>query len=175
MLYSFENRSPRLIGENIFIAEQACIIGSVIIEDNVCVLPQAVIRADNDTIYISENTNVQDGVIIHTDVGISMTIGKNVTIGHKAMLHGCNVDDGSVIGIGAIILNNAVIGKNCMIGANALVLENMIIPDGSLVVGSPAKVKKQFSQAEIDNIQSFAKHYVDKISKFKNNMVEVKR
>lgn len=171
MLYSFENKSPQLLGDNIYIADQACVIGSVVIENNVCILPRVVIRADNDTIYISAGSNIQDGAILHTDTGISMKIGRNVTVAHKTMLHGCNIGDNSVIGIGAIVLNNANIGKNCMIGANALILENTIIPDGSLVLGSPAKVKKQLTVEEIEKMQQFAKHYIDKISRFKNELI----
>jgi carbonic anhydrase/acetyltransferase-like protein (isoleucine patch superfamily) len=170
MLYSFENKTPELRGDNIFISEQACVIGSVIIENNVCILPQVVIRADNDTIHIGEGTNIQDGAVIHTDPGIPIKIGKDVTIAHQAMLHGCNVGNGSVIGIGAVALNNTVIGKNCMVGANALVLENAIIPDGALVMGSPAKVKKQLTEEEIENMKLFARHYVEKISRFKKNL-----
>lgn len=174
MLYSFEDRSPQLLGDNIFIADQSSIIGSVIIQNDVCILPQVVIRADNDTIHISEGTNIQDGAILHTDPGIPMKIGKNVTVAHKAMLHGCTVGDGSVIGIGAIVLNNVVIGKNCMIGANALVLENMNIPDGSLVIGSPAKMKKQLTETEIANMKSFAQHYLDKVARYKKGLIVAK-
>lgn len=173
MLYSFENRIPQLQGDNIFISDQACIIGSVIIGNNVCVLPHAVIRADNDVIYIGEGTNIQDGAVIHTDSGIPMKIGKRVTVAHNAMLHGCNIGDNSVIGIGTIVLNNATIGRNCVVGANALILENQDIPDGTLAVGSPAKVKKQFSETEIEKMQSFSQHYIEKISRFKRGLLPI--
>jgi carbonic anhydrase/acetyltransferase-like protein (isoleucine patch superfamily) len=171
MLYSFENKFPQLQGDNIFIADQACVIGSVVIENNVCILPHAVIRADNDTIYISAGTNIQDGAVLHTDAGIPLHIGKRVTLAHNSMLHGCSIGDGSVIGIGAIILNNVTIGKNCMVGANALVLENSHIPDGALVVGSPAKIKKQFTEKEIEEMQYYSQHYIDKISRYKKFLI----
>ncbi len=174
MLYSFEGNMPRVIGDNVFISEQACIIGSVVIENNVCILPGAVIRADNDIIYICEGTNIQDGAVIHTDPGLKMRIGENVTIAHKAMLHGCNIDDWSVIGINAVILNNANIGKHCIIGANSLVLENDKIPDRSLLIGSPAKIKKQFTDIEVDKMKWFSSHYIEKIHRFNNGLVKIK-
>lgn len=170
MIYSFEDRHPKLEGKNIFIADSASVIGSVVIENNVCILPQVVIRGDNATIHICENTNIQDGAIIHTDPDMPIRIGRNVTIAHKAVIHGCNIDDGSVVAIGAIILNGAVIGKNCVIGSNALILENQKIPDGSLVVGSPGKVIKTFSEEEIEKMKWFSKHYVDKTKRFKDGL-----
>jgi carbonic anhydrase/acetyltransferase-like protein (isoleucine patch superfamily) len=170
MLYSFEERIPLLLGDNHFIADSAEIIGSVILENNVCILPQAVIRADNDTIHIGEGTNIQDGAILHTDPGIPMIIGKGVTIAHKAMLHGCSVGDNSVIAIGAIVMNNAKIGNNCIIGANSLVRENQVIPDGSLVIGIPGEIKKKLSDKEIEKLKWYAAHYIEKIKRFKNGL-----
>ncbi|WP_010597672.1 gamma carbonic anhydrase family protein [Rickettsiella massiliensis] len=119
MLYSFEDRVPKCLGDNYFIAASAEVIGSVIIHNNVIILSNAVVRGDNDMIEIGENTNIQDGVIIHTDSGCPMKIGKNVTIGHNAVFHGQGIDY-SVIGIGATVLANAIIGKNCMIGAQII-------------------------------------------------------
>ncbi|WP_246562525.1 gamma carbonic anhydrase family protein [Rickettsiella endosymbiont of Dermanyssus gallinae] len=109
----------------------------------------AVIRADNDTIEIGENTNIQNGAVIHTDPGHPVTIGKNVTIGHNAMFHGRSIGENSVIAIGAVVLSNAVIGKNCMIGANALVLENQTIPDASFVIGT-GRIKATLSEQQIE-------------------------
>lgn len=170
MLYAFENRTPKILAENYFIADSADVIGSVIIHNNVTILSNAVVRADNEVIDIDENTNIQDGAVLHTDPGIPMKIGKGVTIAHNAMLHGCTIGDNSVIAIGAIVMNNAIIGNNCIIGANALILENQKIPDGSLVIGSPGVVKAQLSKKQIEQMRWFATHYVEKIERFKNGL-----
>jgi carbonic anhydrase/acetyltransferase-like protein (isoleucine patch superfamily) len=170
MFYSFQKRKPIINGDHIFIAQSAEIIGSVIINNHVAILPQVVIRADNEIIEIGERTNIQDGAILHTDPGIPMKIGEGVTVAHGAMLHGCTIGNNSVIAIRAIIMNNAVIGKNCIIGANALILENEKIPDNSLVLGSPAKVKCQLNQKQIEQIKWYSQHYVDKIDLFNNEL-----
>jgi len=173
MLYSFEGNIPRLEGNNIFIAEEACIIGAVIIQNNVCILPYAVIRADNAPIHIGEGTNIQDGVIIHTDPGIPIKIGNNSTIAHKAILHGCDIGNNSIIAIGATILNGAKIGNNCLVAANTLILENQTIPDNSFVVGTPGVVKKQFTNEEIQEMSWYAQHYIEKIHRFNQNLVKI--
>jgi carbonic anhydrase/acetyltransferase-like protein (isoleucine patch superfamily) len=170
MLYSFEDRIPTFMGDNYFIADSASVIGSVIIGNNVSILFNSVVRADNDTIEIGDGTNIQDGAVLHTDPGIPMRIGKNVTIAHNAMLHGCTVGDNSVIAIGAVVMNNVTIGKNCMIGAKALIPENQIIPDGSLVVGIPGKIKAQLSVEQIEQMKWFAVHYIEKINRFKTGL-----
>lgn len=175
MLYSFEGRAPKLCGNNIFIAEEACVIGAVTIENNVCILPYAVIRGDNEEIYIGEGTNIQDGVIIHTDPGLPMRIGKNVTIAHRAALHGCNIGDNSVIAIGATILNKAIVGNNCVIGANSLILENDKIPDNSLVIGSPGKIKKQFTEHEVEQMKWYSQHYIEKIHRFHKGLIKISK
>lgn len=175
MFYSFQERKPIINGSHTYIAKSAEIIGSVIINNHVTILPKVVIRADNETIEIGERTNIQDGAILHTDPGIPMKIGDGVTIAHGAMLHGCTIGNNSVIAIRAIIMNNAIIGNNCIIGANALVLENQIIPDNSLVLGSPAKVKCQLGQKQIEQIKWYSKHYVDKIDYFNNELIEIKQ
>ncbi|WP_246562517.1 gamma carbonic anhydrase family protein [Rickettsiella endosymbiont of Dermanyssus gallinae] len=169
MLYSFEDRVPKFIGDNHFIAASADIIGSVIIHNNVIILSNAVVRGDNDVIEIGENTNIQDGVIIHTDPGFSTKIGKNVTMGHNAVFHGRSVGDNSVIGIGAAVLANAVIGKNCMIGAKALVLENQEIPDGSLVIGT-GRIKSKLTENQIENLKKYSLHYFEKISRYNKGL-----
>lgn len=164
---------PIINGDHIFIAQSAEVIGSVIINNHVAILPKVVIRADNEIIEIGERTNIQDGAILHTDLGIPMKIGNGVTVAHGVILHGCTIGDNSLIAIRAIVMNNAVIGKNCIIGANALVLENEIIPDNSLVLGSPAKVKCQLSQEQIEQIKLYSRHYVDKIDSFNNELTVI--
>ena len=127
----------------------------------------ATIRGDNEPIIIGEGSNVQDGSVIHTDPGYKCLIGKNVTVGHMVMLHGCEIGDGSLIGIGSVILNGAKIGKNCIIGAKALVTEGMIVPDGSMVLGSPGKIKKTLSEDEQKMVSFGADHYVKNYKRYK--------
>jgi carbonic anhydrase/acetyltransferase-like protein (isoleucine patch superfamily) len=125
------------------------------------------VRADDDTITIGENSQLQDGCVLHVDPGVPVTIGKNVSVGHMAMLHGCTIGDGSLIGIKSVILNGAKIGRNCLIGANSLIAEGKEIPDGSLVIGSPGKVVRKLSQEEIRRINSASDYYVDKFKRYK--------
>ena len=127
----------------------------------------AVLRGDIELITIGENSNIQDGSVLHTDPGYPLTLGKGVTVGHLVMLHGCQISDNSLIGIGSIILNNAKIGKNCIIGANTLITENKIIPDNSLVVGSPGRVLRKITDEEIKSIIENGQHYVKNSKKYK--------
>ncbi|MDH5738597.1 MAG: gamma carbonic anhydrase family protein, partial [Gammaproteobacteria bacterium] len=128
MIYQLGNRRPEMKGD-FFIADNAMVIGSVVLENNASVWFNAVIRGDNECITIGENSNVQDGSVLHTDPGVPLIIGKGVTVGHKVMLHGCHIGDNSLIGINAVVLNGARIGKNCLIGANSLIPEGKEIPD----------------------------------------------
>ena len=160
MIYQLANKKPNFHGDY-FVAPNATLIGDVVLHNNASVWFNAVIRADNDTITVGENSNIQDGSILHVDSGFPLSIGKNVTIGHKVMLHGCTIDEGSLVGMNAVVLNGAKIGKGCLIGANALVPENMEIPDGSLALGSPAKIVKQLSEQQQQMIAKGASHYVD--------------
>jgi len=129
-----------------------------------------VIRADLDNVSIGENSSIQDGSMLHVDEGFPITIANNVTVGHKVMLHSCTIGEGSLIGMNAVILNAAQIGKNCLIGANALVIENMVIPDGSLVLGSPAKIIKQLDSNTQNMIAGGAVHYVHNGQRYKEEL-----
>ncbi len=149
-----------------WIAPGATVIGKVVLEHNVSIWFNVVLRGDNEVITIGENSQVQDGSVLHTDPGLPLTLGKNVSVGHMAMLHGCSIGDGSLIGIKSVILNGAKVGKNCLIGANTLIGEGKEIPDGSLVIGSPGKVARQLSAKEIRNINAFAEHYVQKFKRY---------
>lgn len=169
MLYALGTRQPTL-SQRHFIAQEAIVIGDVIIGEDVSVWFNAVIRGDNDTITIGTGSNVQDGAVLHVDEGVPLTLGQRVTIGHKVMLHGCTIGDGSLIGMNAVVLNHAVIGKNCLIGANTLVTEGMNIPDGSLVLGSPAKVIKPVSEAALTVMQAGAQSYIDKIDSYQHQL-----
>lgn len=152
------------IDKSAFVAQEATIIGRATLAARVSVWPGAVIRADNDTINIDSESNIQEGAVLHVDEGKPLTIGKGVTIGHQAMLHGCSVGDGCLIGIKAVILNGAVIGKNCLVAAGALITENKVFPDGSLIMGTPAKVVREVSpEALIEmkkNVITYVRHVV---------------
>src|SRR5262245_61525108 len=169
MKYAFEDRRVICKGDY-FIAPGAVVIGSVVLGDNVSIWFNCVVRGDDDTITIGENSQLQDGCVVHVDPGFPVTVGRGVSVGHMAMLHGCTIGDGSLIGIKAVILNGARIGKNCLIGANALITEGKEIPDGSLVVGSPGKVVRQLSAEEITNINSFADWYVKEFKRYKTGL-----
>jgi carbonic anhydrase/acetyltransferase-like protein (isoleucine patch superfamily) len=163
MLHSLATRKPELRGIHHFIAPNAAVIGSVILENNVSIWFNAVLRGDIEPIHIGENSNVQDGVVCHTDRGAPLVVGRDVTVGHKAVLHGCTVGDGCLIGINSVVLSRAVIGKNCLIGANALVTEGEIIPDNSLVVGSPGRVIRALRDEEIAAMRENVAHYVENL------------
>ncbi|MFT7185729.1 MAG: carbonic anhydrase/acetyltransferase-like protein (isoleucine patch superfamily) [Pseudohongiellaceae bacterium] len=159
-MYSLGKRTIQFKGKPAFIAPNATLIGSVVIHENASIWFNVVIRADNDKIIIGENTNIQDGSVLHIDANYPLTIGKNVTVGHKVMLHGCTIGENTLVGINAVVLNGAKIGKNCLIGANALIPENMVVPDGSMVIGSPGKVKRGLTEQEIKMLELSAIHYV---------------
>ena len=148
------------IPENVYVAPDADIVGDVELEENCNVWYQAVIRGDADRIHIGRGTNIQDGSILHVDPGFPMEIGENVTIGHGAVLHGCSIGDGSLVGMGAIVLNGAKIGKNCIVGAGALVTQGVEIPDGTMALGVPAKVKRDLREDEIRENLENAEVYV---------------
>ena len=143
-----------------WVAPNATLVGKVKLEPGASVWFNAVLRGDNEMIHIGENSNVQDGTVMHTDMGFPLNIGKGVTIGHNAMLHGCTVGDYSLIGINAVILNGAKIGKHCIIGANSLIGEGKEIPDGSLVMGSPGKVVRDLTDEQKKLLEASAAHYV---------------
>jgi carbonic anhydrase/acetyltransferase-like protein (isoleucine patch superfamily) len=161
MRYRLAEREPELRGKRHFIAANASVIGSVILEENVSVWFNAVVRGDNETIRIGANSNIQDGAVLHTDPGAALTIAANVSVGHQATLHGCSIGEGSLIGIKAIVLNHSVIGRNCLIGANTLVTEGKVIPDNSLVIGSPGKIVRPLTDDEIAALHANSAHYVE--------------
>jgi carbonic anhydrase/acetyltransferase-like protein (isoleucine patch superfamily) len=168
MKYAFEDRKVVCQGDY-WIAPDAIVIGSVVMGPNASVWFGCIVRADNDIITIGENSQLQDGCVLHTDAGFPLVIGKGVSVGHMAMLHGCTIGDGSLIGIKAVLLNGSKIGKNCLIGANSLIAEGKEIPDGSLVIGSPGKVVRQLSEDEIKRINSASDHYVAKFKRYRQS------
>lgn len=160
-LFSLDGEPPELPQTgDYWIAPGADLIGKVRLLRDASVWFGAVLRGDNEWITVGERSNVQDGCVLHTDIGAPLTIGRDCTIGHKAILHGCKIDDGSLIGMGAIVLNHAVIGKGCLIGANSLIAEGKVIPDNSLVVGSPGKVIRVLDGDAVAGLKASAAGYV---------------
>ena len=169
MIYSLNDRSVSK-ADDVFVAPGSHVIGSVILEKGSSVWFNAVLRGDCDEIRIGENSNIQYGSVLHTDENVPLNIGKGVTVGHKVMLHGCEIGDYSLIGINAVVLNGAKIGKYCLIGANSLVTENMQIPDGSVVMGSPAKVVKTLPEKHYSLLEGSAAHYVKNAQNYLANL-----
>ncbi len=156
-----------------WIAPTASVIGQVILQRNASVWWGATLRGDTDAIVVGEDSNVQDGSILHTDEGIPLIMGRGVTVGHMVMLHGCTIGDNTLIGIGAIVLNGARIGRNCLIGAGALIPEGKEVPDNSLVMGAPGKVVREVSDAQAVRIAHGATHYVDNWKRYRRDLREV--
>ena len=168
MIYELDGRRPEMRGDN-FVAENAAVIGSVVMERGASVWWNVTIRGDNDLITLGENVNVQDGSVVHTDGGVQVTLERNVSVGHLVMLHGCTIGENSLIGIGAIVLNRAVVGKNCLIGAGATVTEGKVIPDGSLVLGVN-KIVRSLTPEEIAMNTWIAEHYVERATRYRKGL-----
>ncbi|CAN5290734.1 gamma carbonic anhydrase family protein [soil metagenome] len=166
-IYALGDRSPQLPPEGEYwVAPNAVVLGDVILKRGASVWFGAILRGDTDTLTVGENSNIQDGSVLHADAGVPLVIGRNVTVGHKVMLHGCTIGDNTLIGIGAVVLNGAVIGNNCLIGAGALITENKVIPDGSMVMGQPGKVVKMLEPGQIAALEMSAEHYVQNWKRF---------
>jgi carbonic anhydrase/acetyltransferase-like protein (isoleucine patch superfamily) len=163
--------TPDLPEEDAYwIAPNASVIGRVRLKHNASIWFGAVLRGDNELILIGEGSNVQDGCVLHTDMGFPLTVGRNCTIGHRAVLHGCTIGDNTLVGIGATILNGAKIGNNCLIGAHALVAENKHIPDNSLVMGMPGKIVRQLEPKIAARLQEAAARYVRNWQRYKSEL-----
>jgi carbonic anhydrase/acetyltransferase-like protein (isoleucine patch superfamily) len=165
MIFQLDDRTPAFEGD-CFVAQNAAVIGSVVMKKNASVWFNVTVRGDNDVITLGENVNIQDNSVIHTDAGVPVTLEKNVSVGHLVMLHGCTIGENSLIGIGAIVLNRVVVGRNCLVGAGALIPEGKVIPDGSLVLGVPGKVVRQLTPEEIANNTWIAGHYVERAGQY---------
>ncbi|MCE3264902.1 MAG: gamma carbonic anhydrase family protein [Pseudoduganella sp.] len=171
-IYQLGEHAPE-IDASAFVAENATLIGKVTLHANSSVWFGATIRGDNERITIGENSNVQEGTVMHTDMGYPLTVGKDVTIGHQAMLHGCSIGDGTLIGIQAVVLNGARIGKGCLVGAGALVTEGKEFPDNSLIVGVPAKVVRQLTAEDVARLRGSADSYVQRGQLFKSQLKKI--
>ncbi len=173
MKYSLDGVAPQLLGEGHYIAPNAAVIGNVILEANTSIWFSVVLRGDNEPMRIGAGSNIQDGSVCHSDPDFPLTVGKNVTVGHNATIHGCTIGDGTLVGINAVILNGARIGRNCVIGANSLVPEGMEIPDGSLVMGVPARVKRELSAEQQEKFSQNALHYVENAQRYERGLDSV--
>ncbi len=173
MIYDLAERKVQL-HPDAFIAPNATLIGSVVVEAEASIWFNVVIRGDNDLITIGAGSNIQDGSILHVDPGFPLSVGRHVTVGHKVMLHGCSIGAGSLIGINAVILNGAKIGSGCLIGANALVTEGMEVPDGAMVLGSPGKVVRTLDAAVRQQLLESALRYIENGRRYRQGLVAAK-
>lgn len=171
-VYEIDGVVPE-IADSAWVADSAQVIGRVTLGEHASVWFGVVARGDSDLIQIGARSNIQDGSVLHADEGVPLHIGENVSVGHKVMLHGCSVGDGSLIGIGAVVLNGAKIGRNCLVGAGALVTEGKEFADGSMILGSPARVVKALSTQQIEGLQRIAQHYVDNAERFRSGLNRV--
>lgn len=160
-IYQYGDDRPE-IGDDVYVAETADVIGRVTLKRNASVWYQAVLRGDTDHLEVGEGSNIQDGAVMHADPGFPLKVGRDVTVGHQAMLHGCTIGDGSLVGIQAVVLNGAVIGENCLVAAGAVVKENAEFPAGSLIVGAPARVVRTLSEEQIAGLARNAAGYVER-------------
>jgi carbonic anhydrase/acetyltransferase-like protein (isoleucine patch superfamily) len=171
-LYQLDEHSP-VMDPSAWVADNAQVMGDVHMGPHSSVWFSAVVRGDTATITIGEGTNIQDGSVLHADVGVPLTIGKHVTVGHMVQLHGCTIGDESLIGIGAIVLNHSKIGKNCLVGAGSLVTEGKEFPDGSMIMGSPAKVVRQLTPEQIEGLRRSAQSYMKNAQRFKAGLKKI--
>ncbi len=164
-VYQLDEHIPR-IDPTAWVADNAQVMGAVSLEAHASVWFGVTVRGDTEHIHIGEGSNIQDGSVLHADHGQPLTVGKHVTVGHMVMLHGCTIGDESLIGIGAVVLNGAKIGRNCLVGAGSLVTEGKEFPDGSMIMGTPAKVVRQLSPEQIEGLRQSARHYVENARRF---------
>lgn len=165
-IYQLDDLTPD-VHPTAWVSDNAQVMGRVTLAEDASVWFGVVIRGDTSTIAIGKGSNVQDNSVLHADVGMPLVIGEGVTVGHQVMLHGCTVGNHSLIGIGAIVLNGAKIGNNCLVGAGALVTEGKEFPDGSMIIGSPAKAVRMLSPEQMEGLKMSAKHYVDNANRYK--------
>jgi len=166
-VYRLGEHAP-VVAESAYVAPNAAVIGKVILAERATVWFGATLRGDNETISVGAGSNVQDSAVLHTDPGFPLTVAANVSIGHQAVMHGCTIGEGTLIGIQAIVLNGAVIGKECLVGAGALITERKVFADGSLIIGAPAKVVRELSAEERENLLKVAANYAERGAYYRN-------
>ena len=165
-IYQLDDLTPS-IPDSAWVADSAQVMGNVTLGEHTSVWFGAVLRGDTSTITVGKGSNVQDNSVLHADNGMPLVIGEGVTVGHQVMLHGCTVGNNSLIGIGAIVLNGVKIGNNCLVGAGALVTEGKEFPDGSMILGSPAKAVRMLSPEQIEGLKMSAQHYIKNANRYK--------
>jgi carbonic anhydrase/acetyltransferase-like protein (isoleucine patch superfamily) len=171
-IYELDGVSPQ-VSVSAWVADSAQVMGNVELADETSIWFGVVIRGDTETITVGKGSNIQDMSVLHADVGMPLVVGEGVTVGHKVMLHGCTIGDNSLIGIGAVVLNGAKIGKNCLVGAGALVTEGKEFADGSMILGSPARVIRQLSPEQIEGLRQSARHYVENANRYRNGLKKI--
>jgi carbonic anhydrase/acetyltransferase-like protein (isoleucine patch superfamily) len=171
-IYQLGDVAPR-IDESAYLTDSATVIGDVTLKAHASVWYGVTIRGDTEPIVIGENSNIQEGTVLHTDKGFPLTIGDNVTVGHQAMLHGCTIGDGSLIGIQAVVLNGAKIGRNCLVGAGALVTEGKEFPDNSLIIGSPAKAVRELTAEQLAGLEMSGDMYVQRAKHYRQHLKRI--
>ncbi len=171
-IYQLGSDVPK-IDPSAYVTESATIIGKVVLGAHVSIWFGATLRGDNEQLTIGDYSNLQEGCVVHTDIGYPLSIGKNVTVGHQAMLHGCTIGDGSLIGIQAVVLNGAKIGKNCLVGAGALVTEGKEFPDNSLIIGSPAKAVRTLTDEQVAILKASSANYAARADYYKKHLKRI--
>jgi carbonic anhydrase/acetyltransferase-like protein (isoleucine patch superfamily) len=171
-IYEIDGIAPS-IAPSAWVADSAQVIGRVELAEDASVWFGSIIRGDNDRITIGRGANVQDGCVLHTDPGYPLTLGENVSIGHQVMMHGCTIGEGTLIGIQTVILNGAKIGKHCLVGAGSLVTEGKEFPDGSMILGRPAKVVRQLTPEQIEGLLASARYYVQNALRYRSGLHEL--
>ena len=167
MIYSLSDKHPK-VPDSAFVAADAVLVGDVQLGDHSSIWFGSILRGDNDRISVGNNSNIQEGSVIHVDPGHPAAIGNHVSVGHRAVLHGCEIGDFSLVGINAVVLNDAVVGAYCLLGANSMVTSGKTIPDRSLVMGSPGKVVRSLTDEECRELERAAEVYRQKISLYKS-------
>ncbi len=171
-IYQLDSTAPA-VHPSAYVADSAEVMGNVHLAANSSVWFGAVLRGDNEPITVGEGSNVQDASVLHSDLGYPLTLGSRVTVGHGVVLHGCTIGDGSLVGIGAVVLNGARIGRHCLVGAGALVTEGKEFPDGSLIVGSPARAVRQLTPEQVAGLGKSAQSYIDNAQRFRAGLTKL--
>lgn len=171
-IYELDGRRPD-IADSAWVADSAQVIGDVTLGEGASVWFGAIARGDSDRIVVGAGSNIQDGCVLHADDGLPLVVGERVTVGHQVMLHGCTIGDESLIGIGATVLNGARIGRNCLVGAGSLVTEGKEFPDGSMILGTPAKVVRQLTPEQMDGLRKSAQHYMDNARGYRQGLKKI--
>ena len=171
-IYKLGTLTPELDPQS-WVAPNAAVIGQVVMKKNASVWWNCTVRGDTDRIIIGENSNIQDGSIVHTNRGIVVTLGDHVTVGHGVILHGCTIGDRCLIGMGATNLNHVQIGRHCIVGAHSLLPEGKVYPERSLILGAPAKVVRELSDDEVARLADSAERYVNNWKRYRDELAPV--